>query len=97
MNCNCQKDIEAKALERFKKDSPEAVGHAVDLIGYGFVLQGNSLQPHPVMSLEMRANYPLKKGGFKPRTAKTRMCANFCPFCGIHLKLESVKTAKESA
>lgn len=81
MNCTCKSDIEAKLLERFRQERPDVNKHEAELKGYGLVI-GETLESKGFMPLELTAEFPLKKGGFKRKTEKQSMFFNYCPFCG---------------
>lgn len=82
MTCECKKDLEAKLLDRFKENSPEASKHEVNLQGYTLIL-GDKLEQKGFMPIEATALFPLKKGGSKEKKLKQNMVFKFCPFCGI--------------
>jgi len=77
--CGCKADIEAKLLANFKKASPEATSHSVELLGYGFVVDGK------FMPYEAKADYRTKAGSLKTKKLKGIMVFSFCPFCGNKL------------
>lgn len=85
--CECKKEMEDKLLANFKEKAPGAKGHAVELTGYTFVINRKTLIPGimPFMTLEARAEFPLKKGGSKMKKYKENMLLSFCPFCGEKL------------
>ena len=80
--CDCQSKTEARLLERFKQQNPEAKSHTATLTGYALILEGNHLITKGCMPAELSASYPLKKGGLKDKKTKTNMIFNYCPFCG---------------
>ncbi len=82
MACECKTDIEEKLLSRFKEQSPEATMHEVELQGYTLII-GEKLESKGYMPIKCEANFPLKKGGFKPKAIKQNMIFTFCPFCGV--------------
>jgi hypothetical protein len=82
--CECRKEIEAKLLDQFKAQAPEATGHTVSLDGYGWNL--NTGGESQATRYEAIAVYPLKKGGAKSKTIRGNMVFNFCPFCGVARK-----------
>lgn len=79
--CSCRKDIEARLLEAFIKSAPDAKRHALCLRGYSYLI-GEKVTEVGCMTIEMAAEYPLKKGGFKEKTRRSNMIFNYCPFCG---------------
>lgn len=83
--CTCKADIEAKFLERFKEQQPEATDHGVELAGYGLCVVGNALKAFPCMPVRLSALHPLKKGGTKLKKSESSMFFSYCPFCGIKL------------
>lgn len=93
MTCNCQNDIEAKLLERFKAQAPVAKSHNADLRGYTFVF-GEKVVSKGCMQAELSAEHPLKKGGFRPKTERVTIVFTYCPFCG---KKYDEAAAKEGA
>lgn len=86
MICECKENIEAKLLERFKEQSPEATEHSLELQGYGIYMTADRLECKPYMPIEAQALYPLKKGGTKLKKTKQNMVFNYCPFCGLKYK-----------
>lgn len=82
--CNCKAERENLIQKRFIEQNPNAINHDVKLVGYAFTLD-KSLTMHPYMYVEMSADFPLKKGGLKRKTKKTKLMLNFCPFCGEEL------------
>lgn len=85
MSCKCRNDIEKNLLDRFKDQNPEAKEHSAELKGYAFSMSGGingRMVMKGVMPIELTADFPLKKGGFKRRTVKQSMMFNYCPFCG---------------
>jgi hypothetical protein len=86
MTCNCKKDIEARLLERFKAENPDAEGHSVALKGYGLTVLGNTLRQVPLMDIECKAFHTTKAGNKRPKTEKMSMFFNLCPFCGVALE-----------
>lgn len=85
MSCNCKSEIEAKLLDRFKQQAPDATDHKVRLTGYTLLL-GETITAAPYMEFEATANHPLKKGGFKEKRERQNMIFNYCPFCGASVK-----------
>lgn len=83
--CNCKKEIEAKLLERFKRNAPEARQHGVELEGYSFVIVENSLKERPCMQFKTSALFPLKNGSEKLKNSRANMFFSFCPFCGTKI------------
>jgi len=83
MNCTCKKDLEEKLTERFKNESPDATGHSVELSGYGFVIIENTMKTRGYMDVKAKADFPLKKGGWKHKIQTQNMFFSFCPFCGV--------------
>ncbi len=86
-DCTCRKDIEAKLLERFKTNAPDATDHGVELAGYSFALMGNKMVSRPTMPIRASAMHPLKKGGAKLKKSEQSMFFNFCPFCGVKFEV----------
>lgn len=84
--CDCRKTIEASLLERFKSAAPEAEGHGVSLLGYGYSAIELAYMPY-----ECGATYKLKKGGTKYKTTTGNMIFSFCPFCGESQNLAAPK------
>lgn len=80
--CDCKKDIEAKLLERFIKQTPEAKDHGATLAGYTLVLTEEKIIQKGCMPIELIALYPPKKGGYKGKRTSSNMIYTFCPFCG---------------
>ena len=80
--CDCRKRIEEKLKDRFVEQSPEAKEHEAKLTGYA-ILFGETLHEKGVMNAELKASFPLKKGGEKQKTIKHSMIFTFCPFCGV--------------
>lgn len=84
MTCTCKTTVEAKLLERFKEQSPEASGHAVDLSGYALILDDEmAMSQKGCMPIVTRASFPLKKGGAKEKKQTFNMIFTYCPFCGV--------------
>jgi hypothetical protein len=81
--CNCKKDIEAKLLARFKESTPDASDHGLELKGYALVITDDAVEQKGYMIIKATANYPLKKGGYKLKSAEQSMVFTFCPFCGV--------------
>lgn len=79
--CDCKSRIEARLLETFKEQHPEATEHEVNLQGYTFIL-GETLTLKGCMQIERLAVFPLKNGSAKRKTEKISMMFNLCPFCG---------------
>lgn len=95
--CNCKKDIEAKLLERFKSQTPEAADHETELAGYAIVF-GESVDLVPFMPIHMEASYPVKKtGGWKTKKTSQNMMFSYCPFCGSSLKPKAEAEQPETA
>ena len=82
MPCKCRSEYEKNLLEKFKEISPDATEHRVSLLGYAFIFGDKSLNENGCMQIEMTANHPLKKGGFKSKKQTSNLLFNFCPFCG---------------
>lgn len=82
--CNCKSEIEAKLLERFKTQQPDASQHKVTLKGYGFGVEEKSgaLVVRGFIPYEAFALVPLKKGGSKPKKTMGNMFFSYCPYCG---------------
>ncbi|WP_320152993.1 hypothetical protein [uncultured Tolumonas sp.] len=68
-------------LENFKEVAPDATDHRVSLLGYAFIFGSNTLDENGCMQIEMTANHPLKKGGFKSKKQTSNLLFKFCPFC----------------
>lgn len=86
--CDCRETIESKLLACFKEQAPDAQNHKASLNGYGFVL-GASVREVGCMPIELTADRPLKRGGYKPKTDRMSMFFTFCPFCGEKYKKEA--------
>jgi len=82
MNCNCQKDIEAKLTERLKEQFPAGTDHGTELQGYGFAMSGNAMTVRGFMDVKQSAMVPLKSGVPKLKTTSLSMFFSYCPFCG---------------
>ena len=82
MNCTCKADIEAKLLDAFKAEVPTAVDHSVELKGYLFAIEGNTMVIRPSTTVERFAKVPAKSGGTKSKRSTLNMVFSFCPFCG---------------
>jgi hypothetical protein len=80
--CDCKKVIEGKLKTRFVEQQPEAKEHGARLTGYALIF-GETLTEKGAMEAELKANFPLKKGGEKQKTIRHSMIFTFCPFCGI--------------
>lgn len=80
--CDCRKNIEEKLLSGFKTQAPEATNHSVSLAGYVLIF-GATLEEKGCMPIETSADFPLKKGGSKPKKSRTNMIFTYCPFCGV--------------
>lgn len=80
--CECRKTIEEKLKARFVEQHPEADKHEAILTGYA-LLFGETITEKGCMGAELKAEYPLKKGGSKQKTIKHSMIFTFCPFCGV--------------
>lgn len=80
--CDCKTDIEAKLLDRFKTNAPDAQAHTARLTGYTLLLGSNSIVQKGCMGIELTAAHPLKKGGYKAKTERSNMIFSYCPFCG---------------
>lgn len=87
--CNCRNELEEKLLERFKQQAPDAKNHEASLKGYAFVVGDNSLRSVGCMPIELTADRPLKRGGYKPKTERMNMFFTYCPFCGEKYKQEA--------
>lgn len=83
MNCNCKLDIEKKLLENFQAKAPEAVGHYVELGGYGLVVTEKAMMLRGFLPYKAGAEYPLKKGGVRNKKMDGSMFFSYCPFCGV--------------
>ena len=88
MNCDCRETIESKLLARFKEQAPDAQNHEASLKGYVLVL-GASVREVGCMPIELTADRPLKRGGYKPKTDRMSMFFTFCPFCGKKYEKEA--------
>lgn len=86
--CDCRETIESKLLARFKEQAPDAKNHEASLKGYRLIL-GASVREVGCMPIELTADRPLKRGGYKPKTDRMSMCFTFCPFCGEKYKKEA--------
>lgn len=86
--CDCRETIESKLLARFKEQAPDAKNHEASLKGYGLIL-GASVREVGCMPIELTADRPLKRGGYKPKTDRMSMSFTFCPFCGEKYKKEA--------
>lgn len=85
--CNCRTDIEAKLLERYREQFPEARNHAIGLDGYVFgVTESLDMFMRPSLQYRGSAIHPLKKGGEKQKKITGNMVASYCPFCGETLR-----------
>jgi hypothetical protein len=82
MNCDCKKDIEAKLVDFFTKQTPQATGMKVELQGYGFGISDAGMRISQYTEAKVTAAHPLKSGGTKIKTVKTSMHFSYCPFCG---------------
>lgn len=82
MACDCRKELEAKLLERFKTQTPGAKSHEAQLKGYSIALFGDAWSLVGVMPIELIAEHPLKKGGFRVKRETSNMIFTYCPFCG---------------
>ena len=80
--CDCRERIEGKLKDRFVEQNPEAKEHEAQLTGYVFLF-GENVTTKGCMNAELKAEYPLKKGGTKQKTIKHSMIFTFCPFCGV--------------
>lgn len=80
--CDCRTVIEGKLKTRFMEQKPEAKEHEAKLMGYA-LLFGETLTEKGVMEAELKAKFPLKKGGEKQKTIRQSMIFTFCPFCGV--------------
>jgi hypothetical protein len=80
--CDCKTVIEGKLKARFVEQSPDAKEHEARLTGYALIF-GEKLIEKGAMDAELKAKFPLKKGGEKQKTIKHSMIFTFCPFCGI--------------
>jgi hypothetical protein len=89
MTCDCRETIESKLLTRFREQVLDAQNHEASLEGYGFVL-GASVREVSCMTIELTADRPLKRGGYKPKTDRMSMFFTFCPFCGKKYEKEAV-------
>lgn len=79
--CTCQKDLEAKLLERFKASEPTARNHSACVLGYGVNFATGGISQ--AAQVEYDAVYPLKKGGERHKVTKSHVVFNYCPFCGV--------------
>lgn len=86
--CDCRNDIESKLLERFKEQVPDAQNHQATLRGYAMVIRETPLEVG-CMPIELVADRPLKRGGYKPKTDRMNMFFTYCPFCGAKYKKEA--------
>lgn len=80
--CDCKNDIESKLLDRFKNYAPDAKSHEVRLAGYTIIITDGGLVLKGCMPIELSADRPLKKGGFKHKKETQQMIFSYCPFCG---------------
>ena len=80
--CDCRTVIEEKLKARFVEQQPEAKEHEAKLMGYALMF-GETVTEKGVMEAQLKANFPLKKGGEKQKTIKHSMIFTFCPFCGV--------------
>lgn len=87
--CDCRKELETQLTERFKANAPQAFEHRVGLQGYGFAIVDNTLTMRGYMPYKASADFPLKKGGTKPKTQTGNMVFSFCPFCGEKLDADA--------
>ena len=95
-DCNCRSDIEAKLLEMYRKAKPEATGHEVQLQGYGFLMDGNTLRMRPFMEYKGGADHPGRQG-FKRKPLRGNLTFSFCPFCGAKYSQVAVETTEGGA
>lgn len=79
--CNCRETIEAKVLEAFKKEAPEAKDHKVEISGYVFILEP-VIETRQTCQVERSASFPLKKGGSRIIRRPLNLMFSNCPFCG---------------
>ena len=84
-DCTCREDIEAKLLDRFKTNVPDATDHSVSLDGYGLVIVENTMLSKPYMPIRVSAMHPVKKGGARLKKSQQSMFFSYCPFCGVKL------------
>lgn len=83
--CNCKEKLEEQLNQQFKELYPAAMKHCAELKNYAFSL-GAVVKQVPFMPVELCAEHPLKKGGFKRKIIKTSFVFSYCPFCGQPLK-----------
>jgi len=80
--CDCRTRIEEKLKARFVEQQPSSKEHEARLTGYALIF-GETLTEKGAMEAELKAMFPLKKGGEKQKTIKHSMIFTFCPFCGV--------------
>lgn len=80
--CNCHKDIESKLLARFKDQVPQSKYHVARLSGYTLIIKDSGIVEKGCMPIELAADHPLKKGGYKHKVERSNMIFTYCPFCG---------------
>jgi len=80
--CDCREKIEARLLQAFKEEHPEATDHKVKLEGYAFIF-GAQVTVKACMPIKRTATFPVKKGGgTREKAEKVSLMFNCCPFCG---------------
>lgn len=83
MKCTCKADIEARLVERFKADYPEAQNVKLTIESYGLGLRENTMVVQGAAPIKYSALVPRKAGGTKQISRKASLVWSFCPFCGV--------------
>ena len=83
MACNCQTELQAELLERFKQVKPEAQNHRAEIQGYAFIF-GKTVTMKLATPVHFTGKYLVKKTGLlKEKTFKENLIFTYCPFCGV--------------
>lgn len=83
MACDCESEVEGRLLESLKQKYPESQNGTISLDGYGIgISESMNFITIAFMGISYSADFPLKRGGVKRKSIKSRLTFNFCPFCG---------------
>lgn len=82
MQCDCKTTMEARLLEYFKGQQPDASDHKVELQGYGITF-GQKMDLRAYMNVATTCSRTAKATGrVVEKKGAFPMFATYCPFCG---------------